>query len=263
MDFKINFFTCCNDLYSHFAPFFALSVLFHNENSIVEIGFESQNSINSIKNEINLINTLYDNKFRTKIVNFNFVELQGKQYPLSPNVVRFINTPSIKAEYVYISDIDIICLEKNICDIHIQNICKNNLKFSNMVRDKDAKYKKLTGLHFTPWDNYYPIKNFNNLILEGLLYHKNNMPLDEIFLYRLIKERGLDINENIKFRPVHGIHASPNRLPNGEKINWGMKIWHQNWLNFRNSEQFIKLEKISAPKIKEIILIIDSFYKNI
>lgn len=250
--YKTNFFTCCNDLYADFAPIFALSSLYHNDDIIVETGFETNDSIIKLKNQINFINNIYPNKFIVRQVPFARFNHLGKKISVAPNTIRFIETPTIKTDYVYISDIDIICLERNVSSIHIDHITKNKLDYSNIIREntKNSQFKRMTGLHFTKWENYYPINNFSKLENKGILSH------DEVFLFEILKERGLKIDYKNKFRPIHGIHASPNRDPNG-KLNWGIKKWKNNWIAFRNSSIFFNFEILLSDRIKNIIKIID------
>lgn len=253
MKYNINFFTCCNNLYSEFAGIFALSSLYYNDDAVIEIGFDSDKSIDKIKPQIEYINSIYPNKFVCRTVNFTIRNKSGQKYSSCPNVIRFLEQPTIQTEYVYISDIDIICLEKNIVNIHVSNMAKHNLPFSNMVRESkpNAKYKRLTGLHFTKWENYYPIKNYDELAQSGILVH------DEVFLYKLIEKRGLKIDDTVKFRPVHGIHVSPNRPP----ANWGINKFKNEWSKFRQTKEFLNLESLSSDKIKHIYNQID-LYEN-
>jgi len=162
-------------------------------------------------------------------------------------VIRFIETPEIKNKYVYITDVDIITLEKNISAKHIYNMKKLGTKYSNIVRP-NLLPKRLSGLHFTEWDAYYPILDYFEMATRSLL------SLDEVFLYEMTA-RKQQINETSEFRPIHGIHISPNRDPK----EWIQTVaWNEAWKNFRLSEEFLFLEQLYSDKMKEVIRIIDT-----
>lgn len=251
---KTNFFTTCNGEYKNFIPIFILSHLYHNNDCHVEIGVDNIDPI--LNFSIDILNEEYKDKFKIKKINLNYLELEGKKYKSIQNTFRFFRVPDIKSEYVYISDIDIICLQKNLTDLHIKDMVDKSLPYSNIVRPKkedNQTNRRLTGLHFTPYDNYYPIPEIKDLCDKGLLNH------DEVFLYELVKKRFPDFNETNTFRPVHGIHVSPNREPTGT-MNWGMPKWKKEWTEFRNSDIFKKIEKTFTKYIKDKIKIIDEYY---
>lgn len=255
---KLNIFTCCNNEYRNFIPIFILSNLYHNKNTFVEICTDSLSDID-IKNSLHYLSGLYPNKFLVHKVSFDRIMLENKHYNIIPNTVRFITTPKAKTKYVYISDIDIISLEHEICDLHLNHMEDENIPYSNIVRpySDNQKYRRLTGLHFTPYDNYYPIPQYDDLIREGIFTRS-----DEAFLYELVKKRFNNINEKTQWRPVHGIHVSPNRKPSTDGMDWGMTKWKKEWVAFRNSKEFLGLEPLLTDYMKEKILIIDKFYEN-
>jgi len=255
---KINIFTCCNGVYKNFIPIFILSNLYHNDDSFVEVGVDSMDDVD-ISESLNILNKLYPNRFLIRNVSFEKIVLNEKHYNIIPNTVRFVNEPKVRAEYVYISDIDIITLERGICDSHINHMNEYNIPYSNIVRrcDDPQKYKRLTGLHFTPYDSYYPIPNYDDLILEGVFTRS-----DEAFLYELVKKRHSNINEETQWRPVHGIHVSPNRIPESDELGWGLKTRREEWVLFRNSKVFLEIEQTFSDYIKEKIKIIDDYYER-
>lgn len=245
-----NVFTCCNGKYNDFIPLFILSNLYHNDNVFVEVGTDEYNKISNT-DSIKLLNKLYPNRFKVRHSNFNHYTTNGVKYGISPNTVRFIETPKIKTQYVYISDVDIICLTKNFSQQHIDFMNEFNQPYSNMVRDGK---NSLTGLHFTPYNNHYPLTDFNDLLVND----SNLLSYDEKFLYLLVKKKHpIDTNNN--FRPVHGIHVSLNRDPYSD-LNWGInRDRYLAWTEFRNSDEFLSLEPLFSEKIKEMINIIDNY----
>lgn len=250
---RTTFFTCCNKKYENFIPIFLHSILYHNyNNSDIEIGVEDLNLDENIIKCINYIKSIYKNKIELRLVNFNGIEIDNKIYNSCPNVIRFIETPIIKNEYVYICDIDIITLQHNIMQIHVDDMLNTGLNYSNIVRPIQNDNKRMTGLHFTKWNNYYPIPNFDDLVIQNFLNH------DEVFLYKLIEKNNIISEENI-FRPVHGIHISLNR-PDIE--TWGIKKWNKEWLEYRNSVEFLYLEKLFSNEIRDTIKKIDKYYEH-
>ena len=253
--FDINFFTCCNNEYCNFIPLFIFSNLYNIPNSHVEIGYDNWDVLND--ESINILKEMYPNRFLLRNVKFNPITIKDKKFNSIPNTIRFITEPLVKTKYVYISDIDILTLDKNILNIHLKNMENHNLKYSNIVRPRHGNFaslKRLSGLHFTPYENYYPIPEYLDLCELGYLNH------DEAFLYEIVKKRYSDFNEDLTFRPVHGIHISPNREPNG-KMNWGMDKWKNEWLVLRETPEFLKIEKYFLEYLKNKIKIIDNYYK--
>jgi len=244
------FFTCCNKSYECFIPIFLHSTLYHNDVD-VEICVESVDKIESnVKTNISIIKGLYpQQKIKIREGSFGYVELEKRRYKIIPNIVRFLETPTIKNQYVYITDIDIIIMQKDIPKIHIKNMEKSGLEYDNIIR---SCAERLTGLHFTKWDNYYPIPDYRNLVLEGLLNH------DEVFLYHLVKKKN-HLPVGLTDRPVHGIHTSLNR---NEVEGWGIKRWKNEWIEYRGKQEFKKLMQYADLQIKEIVEKIDNYYND-
>lgn len=254
---RTNFFTACNGIYKEFIPLFILSHLYYNENCFVEIGVDTMLKPEILKS-LQVLNNFYPNKFSIHLIDFGPINVNSKKYNAIPNTIRFFTTPKTKSEYVYISDIDIICLQKELSDIHINDMIRTGLPYSNIVRpvkDESHPHRRLSGLHFTPYDNYYPLPNYDNLCQTGLLQH------DEVFLYELVKKRHPEFLMDNSYRPVHGIHVSPNRNPTGT-MNWGIPKWRNQWGEFRNSKEFRDLELTLTQMIKEKINIIDNYYTD-
>lgn len=249
---RLNIFTCCDGLYNEFIPIFIFSHLYHNKDSFVEVGYDGHLSTD-VSTSINYLESIYKNRFLVRECKIGQIRRNENIIKCSPNLSRFIIEPSIKSEYIYISDVDIICLQNNIIDIHIEDMKKNHLPYSNIVRKKinDAqKVFRLTGLHFTKSKDYYPLPSYEDLIELG--YHNH----DEVFLYELVKKKFPIFNYENQFRPVHGIHVSLNRQPKGNP-GWGIQNWINQWKIFRKVETFMKLEESLPNSVKEKIKLID------
>ena len=248
---RTTFFTCCDKKYECFIPLFMHSVLYHNDVD-VEICVENIQDISQeINNNIKYIKENYPKSLiKIRNGNFDFVEIDNKKYNIIPNIVRFLETPTIKNHYVYICDIDIITLQTDIQKAHVDNMNKMKSDYSNIIRPNS---NKLTGLHFAKWSNYYPIPDYKDLA------EKSMLNLDEVFLYNLVKKKN-ELLESATFRPVHGIHASLNRE---DVCDWGIRQWRKQWFEYRNSSSFLCLEKeISDLTIVNIIKKIDKYYNE-
>jgi hypothetical protein len=247
MNQSVNIFTCCNGQYTEFIPIFALSHLYHNPDAVVEIGVDSIKDP-LIQAGIDYVNLLYPGRLLVR---------ECQIFEKTPHLTRFIETPHLIADNVYISDVDIICLVPDITAIHLADMKLTGLPYSNIVRSKPEPHTgwlRLTGLHFTPWNNYYPIPDLGDLLKSD--YHN----IDEAFLYQLISLKYPVFNYENDFRPVHGIHVSVNRNPLS-KVGWGIDNFREEWKIFRNTVEFLGLEKLTTQYIKNVINIIDDEIK--
>lgn len=145
----------------------------------------------------------------------------------TPNVIRFIEIPETRAEYIYIGDIDLMILE-DVFKTHTQYIKKYELPFSNIIRlPVKNNEPRLTGLHFCRFDQMYPLPDLSDVDLK-----KMN---DEHILYLIMKRKGAMVPESFRLRPECGVHLSTNRNPLGQyvannrmfsakkSLGWGIK----------------------------------------
>jgi len=193
------------------------------ENSKAEIFLESKEDFyNTHGKEIEVLNEILGDRFVLNEKSFKGV---------IPHAVRFLYEPETKCDYVYISDVDIFFTEYNVLGSHRKAMEESGQSFSNIVRKNTCR---LTGLHVTKWDSFYPIPSHEEIISEW----KN----DEQILYHLVKKKlGEEPRKDLVFRPVHGIHTSPNRkIANGingqsweidkpKAINWVALTRNPEW----------------------------------
>lgn len=133
------------------------------------------------------------------------------------NTLRFVVEPETMANYVYIGDIDILIVE-DVMARH-KRIFDDGLPYSNIIRPGTTR---LSGLHFTRYDTYYPLPEINDII--------SSVRNDEEVLYRVVARKGhlerqSEIDAHRIGRPAHGIHMSPNRIPLSDasfKLHWGI-----------------------------------------
>jgi len=239
------FLTCANEPYYHFVVPFLFSIFKTQEDSFVEIFLNDKTQFTKdYKKSLNFIQQNISENFKLTEVDFG---------DAIPNTVRFIHEPVTKAKFVYISDIDIFFTDKNITDIHLKLMSETGQDFSNIVRPNTTK---LTGLHFTKWDSYYPLPMQRDATLDKIN--------DEMALYLLVTQKtgkeprkDLDIG---KFRPVHGIHCSPNRTIDSKKISWGINEYRiKRWKELTGSQEWKDLLVLLDPKYQNIVRQIDNY----
>jgi len=252
---SVVFFTCCNKKYEYFACLYVFSALYHNPDIKVEIGVESTaDFLESHKAEIDFLTRIYgQGKFEFREVDWR----TKNNRRILPNSVRFLATPNAKADYVYIGDIDILVLDSNISGIHIDRINSTGLPYSNSVRPGT---KKLSGLHFTSWDALYPLPDICDLDLLRMN--------DEHLLYEILVRRGLALSDIEWFRPIHGIHMSPNRQPDSRMVagklipGWSIDSYQKKFEIFSASDLYKEFENICGYQIFGMLSIIKEYLRR-
>lgn len=250
-------YSCVDKEYAHWIPLYVLGMLYHNSNIDIEIGMEGtlcdndRQSIEYLKNRFPKSTIkINENLF---VRDGNYAVVNGIKCIF--NTVRFITTPTIINEYIYIGDIDIICLEQDIFSKHVEFMKKENMKYSNIVRI-NSNPPRLTGLHFSIYDCYYPLPSF-----EGIDMLRN----DEQILAELVTRKGIDLNYSVQWRPVHGIHFSKNR-PNvggdGKIPGWGANPYKETWFEFCKTEEYLFIIERSNKYIKEMIDKLNKYYNE-
>lgn len=166
------------------------------------------------------------------------------------NSLRFIVEPLTKADLVYIGDVDIMILEP-VREKH-RKVFDAGLPYSNVVRDGT---KRLSGLHFTRYDTYYPLPEIDDLVA--------NTVNDEELLYKIVERKGALFDQasnvrNLVGRPIHGIHMSMNRFPfsaHAERVSWGMRYQDaKNMETILQSAQFQEFNKVMHKGPAHIVL---------
>lgn len=209
---SVLFYTSANREYEFFVPLYIYFSLTFNSDAYVEILLENAPKYESEnKNLIEKLNVLFPNRFKLTSANFdNYL----------PSVIRFINEPSFATdcEYVYIGDIDILILDNDVESQHVKNMKQTGSKISNIMRPKkhsSGTNRRLSGLHFAPMQLQYPLGEFPDL---DITKYNKTPGADEMFLYGLMRKKGIKLPEGLIFRPEHGIHISLNRHPYGEPL---------------------------------------------
>jgi hypothetical protein len=228
---RVLVYSCCDEVYSHYIPIFCSTILRTDKLKLIDI--EIGTNLNSLSEKeekaINYLRKKYN--YAKIIINYNvFIKNKTGIYYndtriKDANSVRFISQPFLKNKYVYITDIDLFILVDNFYLKLIDDMTKRKCPYSNIVRPNTSR---LSGLHFTKYDAYYPIPK------------QKYYPSDEILLYNIVKSKGIKIDKNTNYRPVFGVHASPNRptVKGTSIVGWGAKKYKFDWINYCKSNDF-------------------------
>lgn len=247
-------YTLCNTPYERFIPIFILSNVYFNDDVDIEIGISKSALNEKTEKAIAIIKNEFPNN-KIKITYNNFVELDNifakvNGVKLRYGTLRWFVQPKTTDEYVYISDIDILCLE-TFTQWHIKQMKSWNGEYDNIVRFNNKE--KMSGLHFSKYESFYPINT---------KYVTNWEINDEIILKQLVSARTV-INEKLTERPVHGFHLSPNRKMLGDdgKPSWGLGKINPTWeLDEKFKSPFSDL--VNSDIYKEIYPLLDEKMKN-
>lgn len=188
-----------------------------------------------------------------------------KNHRSTPNVRRFIEVPVCKSEYLYIGDIDIMIME-DVLKAHLPVLKETGLVYSNKVRDSSVRNPRLTGLHFTRYEEFYPLPDMSDIDLL-----KSN---DEEVLYKMVIRKGVDVNHSLDYRPELGIHMSLSRDPLGRTsgpkqsqytvpgADWGGAKYYNDFLKLVESYEFFRVAKYIDAEFKILCLIVEALSKG-
>jgi hypothetical protein len=185
---KTVFFTTAVGPHQMFAIPYCFSVLASNADAFVEVMVDNATAF--IEDNAAALALLPRGRFLIRNAQFG---VEDAPY------MRFLTTPITRAPHVYIGDVDIFVLDGDITAQHLRQMKDTKLPYSNKLRPSKTR---LSGLHFTKWDAYYPVEHLPLSVLKGA--HS-----DEIVLRLLVESRHPLPTHN--FRPVHGIHMSLSR----------------------------------------------------
>ena len=217
----VTFFTCATRSYEHFAPVYIGSIAAHLPDAFIEIGVENVSRFEDDHGAS--LELLPEGRFSVREVTWTMPS--GRR--AAPNSVRFINEPLARNEYVYVGDIDIVFLDPLFMRRHLDHMSRTGLPYSNAVRPST---RRLSGLHFSRWDAMYPLPDLSGLGSDGRL--------DEVLLYEIVQAKGHGFPSEW-FRPVHGLHISPNRPE--DPMLWGVKKWAVRYLAWTETPSFMVL----------------------
>lgn len=259
----INFFTVSDKAqYDMFIIPFIYSILHHIETGYCEILMkDSKSFLKKYVSPLSLLKGVYGDRFIIRDIP-DYYDTAKLNYKYIGQIIRFLEVPTLKCDYTYIGDIDIITFDSDIIDQHEKLMATQELHYSNIVRENS---QRLTGCIFTKTVEYY------NAIEPMINKFKNNpvdvyFPIlnDEILLYHLVKPvLGLPKYNTAYYRPIHGIHISLNRpTPFGDKetsqLGWGINEKRMKQYNaFRSSQVFNQIHSYFTDEFKTFIKLLD------
>ena len=235
-------FTSADKNYEMFVLPYICSVLLSNpENAKVEICLQNSASFASANIEaMHCLQNAFTDRFQLSDADFS---------RLRPHTIRFVTTPTIVSNYVYIGDIDIIVTEE-IAKPHLEKMKETKLPYSNIKRPNK---NSLSGLHFSEWTAYYPLSHETP---------SDRINLDEAYLWDLVSARGHRMPDpGETFRPIHGLHLSMNRDPRTIRTTWGgvrQKPTALGYVRLRTHDVWKQLAPFFDEKFKRMTFVLDS-----
>jgi hypothetical protein len=198
--YELNFIaSAIKPLYEDMAVPFLFFALTSNKGCHVEIVVENPTQFSKkYRKELDYCLELYGS---------NFI-VRSYQNPIatahSPTAHRFFEVPTIPAKYTYIADIDIMFLEEVLASY--LNNWPAGLPYNNILRNPGEI--RLTGVHMVETDKYY---TSDFITVQKSKYSSVKDPRGEIILGEMCDDvHGLPPFSH-RFRPILGIHFSPNR----------------------------------------------------
>ena len=249
----ILFYTCANERYHDFAPLYACSVLWTFSPARVEFGVEGRLSFEAVHG--GAVDVLKEHFGPDKIAFSAVPWRQEDGRTIVPNTVRFIVPPHEQAGYVYIGDIDIIFLDRSFPTGHFDFMARTGIPYSNSVRPGT---KRMSGLHFTSSSAYYPLPDLSDIEL-GVMN-------DEEVLYEICRRKDLKIQDEIWYRPSHGIHVSPNRSIRGSSVKgaeapgWGLSAHEEAYREFVASDAMRALRPYLSARVRGYLEQVEAEY---
>lgn len=261
---KLLFFTYANNAYSLFALPYAFFALNANPNSRVEIILEDlELFIDEYGDGIKALEDIFPGQavFRQSLTVKNKVKCK-------PHVVRFIEEPVTKSDYVYIGDIDVLIFE-DILELHKGFMDEHNLPFSNIIRKgtESTQFPRLTGLHFCPFEKMYPLPDLEDINL--------NARNDENVLYEIMIRKGFMVPTHFRHRPLCGIHISLNRdsvgrysvnrgdeYLIGDTFNWGVNRYKNSFLKLIKHKKFSGIFFYFSFEYRALLMVIEAVAKQ-
>lgn len=238
---SLTFFTATDSRYEPFVLPYLASALHHNSAACAEVRLESPERF-AVGNAQAL--DLLSRRFPGRFALSGLTPMPG----VHVSTLRFLETPQQETEFVYIGDIDILILEE-VAPAHIAHMERAGLPYSNVRRPNAPR---LTGLHFTRWDAYYPPVE---LTAEG------RRAGDEAVLHSLVKQRGLALPDPADtFRPDHGYHLSITRNTAGGLPPWGGLRSEQlvaNYLALTMSPWWQELAPLFDVRYRQLLSMLD------
>jgi hypothetical protein len=239
--------TAADGSYFPYALPYATSVLHYNKDCVVEIFVPDSNEFNDrYKLGIETIRRTFGDR----------LVISGVEFSVPGSIIRFIAAPSAKAKYVYIGDIDILILEE-IAPKHKRAMQRHGLRYSNEVRSSFLKngVNKMTGLHFSEYDFYYPVEVPADVDLKKLRWNS-----DEDLLYRIVAAK-TEPRVGDLGRPMHGFHMSQHGWPYNQ---WGVMnpAYRRSYGELSRTPAWAEMRELFDPRYVVYLEILEAAIKG-
>lgn len=198
-EYTINFMTSASgEYYLNCAVPFIFFSLLSEKNSHVELIVRDVDGFNSrYQEELSAISQYND----------NFLIRQPTVKCDGVNSLRFFEIPTVNSKYTYITDIDVLNLDE--CVGLYEKFWPSGLCYNNILRPVSSP--RLSGIHMCKTQEFYSDK------YKDILRTTPKTNADESLLAHMCNAvHGLPVKEH-SFRPILGVHFSPNRGP-GKKL---------------------------------------------
>jgi hypothetical protein len=247
---KICFFTCVSQNYEQYVLPFIYTHLINNKESCVEVVVEREDNLwNRYPRAKNFLESMFPGRYLIR--EFPKMNKPISDHPKRAATWRFVDRPKTEAEYTYLSDADILCLEKDIYEHELKVSSLTGLPFNNHKRKDSLRY---TGCFAVKTKEYY-----SSIDKKRSFYYSdpdNIKKGDEELLYDIIAGSGFpDFDEQtvqgVPVRRIHGIHPSPNRSIDGSP-GWG----------FNGSRKELYQELKKCPSWLHFTEVCDLFYRK-
>ena len=255
---RITAFINADHIYISFIPIFCASLLYSDKRNKtdIEIIIDLKKLPENIEKALDYLRTIY---VHSKIlIRYNMYRTFKKYAILNDKKVRkesvrWLIEPTIKNEYVFIGDIDIVYLIDNYYDNYLMDMFNRTSCYSNIVRLNSTR---LSGVHFSKWYCLYPILLPKKTDL--MMYNEN------LILIRL-KHLGVNIDYQTRFRPIFGIHMSVNRdsvIDKKRNVTWEVDGKKLLWKKFTDSNIYKFIYPLLDEFVKQKIFLLEKYYKN-
>jgi len=204
-DYELVFLACAIDTaetcYEDFIVPFTFFALLHNKKSCVEIVVQSPMAfLGKYGKALARVGKICGRHFLVRRFTH---DVRKRRHMLG--TYRFLEEPLIKGTYTYIMDIDVMLLEP-VVGPYLKNWPDASLPYNNRIRPGGHS---LTGVHFTKTATYFTPSFM--LLVEDWDRRGSRIFSDEGLLFNLCREGHSLVQKTHKFRPIYGIHFSPNR----------------------------------------------------
>jgi len=227
-----------DDMYQSFLIPFTFFALLTDPKSHVEMIVENVVEFKSkYKKELTLL----------KKTNEHFL-IREPTYPRNmhlPNTYRFFEKPHVDANYTYIADIDIMFLEKDMVSKYIQ-FWPNGLPYNNMLRKENSS--QITGVHMVKTKDYFT----EQMDKCQQKYYNSKRESDEVILGKMCSETFGLPEYCHRFRPIYGIHFSPNRGTNKSMGLKTSKIYYDTFMEIKGKYEELFECSIFQKLVKQL-----------